>query len=326
MSRILGLGAILLVLASTAPASAQTLAGRADSAEGEDTQNMVTQKWRIGLAVEATGAPVTGVVGTVTVPTDWPEQQVRLVSENVTRGARVKYQNVAGAAQQMVMTVPGIRAGSEAEAVMTYEIRIGWPPPGDTTKYKVPELKRLDRELRQYLSPSPLIESDDPQIRAIAERVGKDAEDAWSQVEAVYDWGREKVRYDKGSPLKGALAALRDGNGDCDELSALFIAVCRAQGVPARSVRVPGHVYAEFYLVDKEGKGRWFPCENAGARSFGTLRAPKPILQKGDAIRARNPQTRRMQVYRFLPENLVVRSFQPGSEPKLKLICEPVTE
>ena len=134
---------------------------------------------------------------------------------------------------------------------------------------------------------------------------------------------RQKVQYAKDSALKGALAALRDGTGDCDELTSLFVAICRAGGIPARTIRVPGHCYPEFYLLDSKGQGQWFPCEAAGTRSFGEIRVAKPILQKGDNLRVRNAQTRRVESVRFLPETLVVRSFRPGNEPKLKLICQP---
>ena len=65
-------------------------------------------------------------------------------------------------------------------------------------------------------------------------------------------------------------------------MSSLFVAICRADGIPARLVRVPGHCYPEFYLLDRDGKGRWFPCQAAGTRAFGGMPDPRPILQKGD--------------------------------------------
>ena len=77
--------------------------------------------------------------------------------------------------------------------------------------------------------------------------------------ELIYDHVRDNVEYRNGR-LKGALAALRDGHGDCEELSSLFIAVCRANKIPARTIWVPNHCYPEFYLVDQDGEGqgqRW---------------------------------------------------------------------
>ena len=118
----------------------------------------------------------------------------------------------------------------------------------------------------------------------MAKEIGADKEKAWDRVEAIYDWVREKVKY-KNGPLKGALAALKDGTGDCEELSSLFIAICRAADIPARTVWVPGHCYPEFYLVDDKGAGHWFPCQSAGSREFGGITEIRPILQKGDNFR-----------------------------------------
>ena len=127
----------------------------------------------------------------------------------------------------------------------------------------IPDLKKLPREIRLYLAPSPKIESRDPKIRELAKTVGGDKDKAWDKVEAIYDWVREKVKYQT-SPLKGALAALKDGKADCEDLTSLFIAICRASGIPARTVWVPGHCYPEFYLDDDKGQGHWFPCQVGG--------------------------------------------------------------
>lgn len=281
------------------------------------------QYWRFGFVVQAVGN-CSGLTATLTIPTDWPEQSVRIVKKEISRGVRVQYQMVEGAARQMIASIARLPKGEEAKAILTLEVQIGWPKPEETSQWRRPDPKKLPLSMRAYLQPSPLIESNDPEIQALAERITKEHQDAWDQVEALYDWVREHVRYVKDSPLKGARAALKDGDGDCDELTALFIALCRASGIPARTVRVPGHVWAEFYLEDSSGQGRWFPCEVAGARAFGHILSPKPILQKGDAIKVRNPRTRQMEVVRFLPETLVVRHFVPGAEPQLKLICERV--
>jgi transglutaminase-like putative cysteine protease len=139
-------------------------------------------------------------------------------------------------------------------------------PPTDTSIFSIPE--KTDRTLQIYLAPSPGIETTNARIAKLAKEVAAEKENAWEKVETIYDWVRKNVEYREG-PFKGALKALDDKKGDCEELTSLFIAMCRVNKIPARTVWVPGHCYAEFYLVDKEGKGHWFPCQAAGTRAFG---------------------------------------------------------
>ena len=118
--------------------------------------------------------------------------------------------------------------------------------------------------------------------------------DAWQKVEIIFDWVRDHVKYQFDEELKGALTALESGQGDCEELTSLFIAICRNNGIPARSVWIPGHCYPEFYLEDVTGKGHWYPCQIAGSRSFGSMPEYRPVLQKGDSFRIPgNPRPQR---------------------------------
>ena len=96
-------------------------------------------------------------------------------------------------------------------------------------------------------------------------------EPGWDRAAALFDWVRENVKYEFAEKIKPAVQALDDKQGDCEELSSLVIALCRAKKIPARAVWVPGHCYPEFYLTDDKGQGHWFPCQAAGAdRQFGS--------------------------------------------------------
>jgi len=75
-----------------------------------------------------------------------------------------------------------------------------------------------------------------------------------NQVEAIYDWVRENVEYKFDTQIHSCLDALDSGKGDCEELSSLFIAICRARDIPARAVWIPGHTYPEFYLLDERNE------------------------------------------------------------------------
>ena len=274
------------------------------------------QRFRVGVAVTAEGGPVQGVYATMPVPTDWPEQKVRVVSEDLSPGVRnLRYRMLAPGVKQAVVEIPDIAAGETVKAVVTFEIeRASIQAPTDTTRLKVPE--KPDRALRSFLGPSPYIESRHARIVKLAKEAAGDL-GGWRQVEAIYDAVREKVEYREGK-LKGAAKALADGWGDCEELTCLFIAACRSQGIPARTVWVEGHCYPEFHLVDAAGNGWWFPCQAAGTRAFGSMPDCLPILQKGDAFR--DPD-RPAETLRYVSE--FVRGSSTGDgQPRVQFIRE----
>lgn len=239
-------------------------------------------RWRCGVSVSATAGPSAGILGTLPIPIEWPEQEVRIDNEEISPQVKnVRYRTLAeGGVKQMEVSIPRLNAGETATVYLTFQVtRSVQLPPDDTSIFVVP--KKTPKDVLKYLGPSPYIETRSEQIRELANQIGQDKQGAWEQVEAIYDWVREHIKYRKG-PLKGAQAALRDKEGDCEEMTALFVALCRVNKIPARSVWVPDHCYPEFYLADDDGNGHWFPCQAAGTRAFGAMPDPRPILQKGD--------------------------------------------
>ncbi len=285
-------------------------------------------RWRIGVIVTAGGA-CRGVVATTSVPTDWPEQAVRAVDEEVSPGVRVSYATIddvarRAAVRQMTVRIASLTPGQTAGGVVTFEVkRRERRPPDDAEAYTLPNPRRIRRKLPGYLRPSPYIESDDPQVAALAAELGADRSTAWGRVEAIHDWVRERIELEdnQGRGVKSTRETLRDGTGDCDELTSLFIAICRAGGVPARTVRVPGHCYPEFYLEDAAGEGHWFACDATRPAPFGEVADDRPVLQKGDHLRLRDPNTRRTRAYRFLPDNVLVADLS-GAPPEVRVVLE----
>lgn len=307
--------AAICALAITSTAQAQV---ELASENGIKLDKELTQRWKVGISITAPVAgPCGGIFGTATVPTDWPEQRVRIVEEDFSEQvSNVKYRTLDNGVRQMLVSIRRLAAGAEAHAFVTFEVtKSSILAPDDPSQFKIP--KRVPRNIGKFLAPSPYIESRHPKIRNLARDLVKDKEGAWERVEAMYDWVREHVEYVNG-PLKGAKAALADGNGDCEELTSLFIAVCRANRIPARTVWIPGHCYPEFYLHDQDGNGHWIPCQAAGTRDFGSMPDHRPILQKGDNYRV--PEKREPQ--RYVGEFLKIDSV--GGKPQYSFVRELV--
>jgi len=308
---------LMAVWLCAAPVAAQFL-DAGPVAAGPTLGDARVQKYRVGIEVSADGGPCRGIYATLPVPAEWPEQKVQIVAEDVSPDVRsLRYRTLPGGVKQMVVEIPDLPAGETARAVVTLSLeRTSIMPPTDTASLIPPA--KPDRELRASLGPSPYIETRHPKIVKLAKAVGEDLE-GWRKVEALYDAVREKVEYRNGE-LKGAARALADGWGDCEELTCLFIAVCRVEGIPARTVWVEGHCYPEFYLVDGTGAGHWFPCQAAGARAFGGMPDQLPILQKGDSFR--DPD-RPGKTLRYVSEFIRGSAVDGGGSPRVKWIREP---
>jgi transglutaminase-like putative cysteine protease len=228
----------------------------------------------------------------------------------------------------MVANFARIAADKDAHAFVIIEVtRHTLLPPDHTDSLVKPDTKSLPAEFKPYLSPSELIESNHTRIRAIAKELAARETKAWPQVRAIYDWVRKTIQYKEmehkqGEKLDTCLEAIDKGAGDCNQLTSTFIAICRASRIPARTVRIPEHCYPEFYLLDAEGKGHWYPAEASGSEDFGGIRTSKPILQKGDNFKITLPG-QPAKAFRFLPENIIWIP-RPGGQPAMKLVCKPV--
>jgi transglutaminase-like putative cysteine protease len=277
-----------------------------------------TSQWRIGVTVKATGA-VTGILATTPVPRDWPEQTVKIVGEEKSaQVGRISYRTLDDGVKQMLVSIPRLAAGDEAQAIVTFEVaKSRILEPLETTGLTPPA--KTNRELAKFLLPSPYIESTDPKIKSLAAEITAGKPAGWETSAAVFDWVRENVKYEFAEQIKPAVQALADRQGDCEELSSLVIALCRASKIPARAVWVPGHCYPEFYLEDGQGKGHWYPCQAAGAeRQLGSMIEDRPILQKGDNFKV--PEERGPQ--RYVKQFLTARNA--AADPEVKFVLERV--
>ena len=244
--------------------------------------------WEFGLRLSCSNGIAEKVSVAVPVPIAWPEQKVELLDENRSGNiGKITYRTLDRSARFMAFRITKLGDGDVAEATVRYRVTRGSTlAPEDTTDFRI--AKKLTGRTKSWLRPSPFIESKEKRIVDIGKKLAAETKTLsdWEQVEAIYTWVRENVEYKFDQQIHSCVAALDAGHGDCEELSSLFIAICRSRGIPARAVWVPGHTYPEFYLEDKTGKGHWFPCQAAGARhEFGEMREHRPILQKGDRFK-----------------------------------------
>jgi hypothetical protein len=114
---------------------------------------------------------------------------------------------------------------------------------------------------RKYTQPEDLIQSNDPEIVQKARNVTSNANTTSAKASRIYDFVVKHIHYAAQDEERGALWALEKGAGDCSEYSYLFIALCRASGIPARAkagfafhysseTMEDGHMWAEYYLGD----------------------------------------------------------------------------
>jgi len=121
---------------------------------------------------------------------------------------------------------------------------------------------------KKHVEPEELIESNNSTIISLAHNLTNNVDSWHEKAVRIYNFVYRHMHYEEQDEEKGALWALENGAGDCSEYSYLFVALCKAAGIPARiqagfSFHRPretledGHMWAEYYL---ENYG-WIPVD-----------------------------------------------------------------
>ena len=236
----------------------------------------------------------TDLFATVPFPLNWPEQTVTVLNSDIPVGAFLDRRDLPmgskqnALARQLLMRIPALGPNNQLDILVTVEIEKALiNAPEDTSVFVLPNPKKISKELSFFVGKgSPYIDHELGEIKRVAKQIASEnPENAWAHVERIYDWVRDNIEYRKGGKIRQMRDALKDKKGDCEEMTGLFVALCRASNIPARCVWVPEHCYPEFYLEDQQGDGHWFPCQAAGERQFGQMHDYRPILQKGDRFK-----------------------------------------
>ena len=156
-----------------------------------------------------------------------------------------------------------------------------------------------DREswlYQEYTKSEEFIQSDYYPIWKVADEVQKYKTTPYSQAASFYQFVTEHMDYELlGEGLKGAKYAYDEEKGECGDYAALFCALCRAAGIPARLVvghwAASGnqtHVWAEFYVEPFT----WIPVDPTVGDNpqnfsyyFGNMDNSRVIMTKGCNIK-----------------------------------------
>jgi len=130
-----------------------------------------------------------------------------------------------------------------------------------------------------YLAPTSLGPIDG-QVKILADQITRGKNTVLAKARAIYDWTCENMYRDpttRGCGAGNVCLLLAEPGGKCTDIHSVFVALCRAAGIPAREVfglrqgkkspqDITGwqHCWAEFYLPGYD----WVPVDPADVRKM----------------------------------------------------------
>lgn len=288
-------------MATTAGLVATTpLIGRSQSPSKADSvvEYGETESYRSRhtCSFELNGADLSRLEIWIPVATNWNEQQVSRVVIN-PRSEPVTAKNGPTQVARCIVKGSALKSDKPFESLVETE----WTRTEVITdiqklnqqKYRPYDEKSAD--YKAYIASETSVQSKEPGIVEAALRLKGEGR-PWAHVAYdLYSWVLDRTDYTP-TAWKGAKACLKDGNGSCGDYSALFIAACRAAGIPARinsgfwAIEKNGyHIWAEFMLPN----GEWVPVDaslgdhnpQAKRRYFGYLDNNRITMSKTADVR-----------------------------------------
>ena len=98
-----------------------------------------------------------------------------------------------------------------------------------------------------FLDAEPLLESNSPEIRALAIRLRASEASPRVVAERINRWVYDSLRKEITVGVPSALGTLRNRVGDCNEHTQLYVALARAAGIPARVAAGLAYLDGKFY-------------------------------------------------------------------------------
>ncbi|MBN2569886.1 MAG: transglutaminase domain-containing protein [Deltaproteobacteria bacterium] len=132
-------------------------------------------------------------------------------------------------------------------------------------------LNNIPGDVTYYLKPTKQIQSENPRIRELAQKLTIEADTEFDAVQQILTWVVDNIRYVTPPKHYDALYSLESGKGNCQNYSHMAAALMRSVGIPVRIVNgvtlKKGFNIArkDSILTIKMGQGRhswievWFP-------------------------------------------------------------------
>jgi hypothetical protein len=190
-----------------------------------------------------------------TIPVKKPLGDPRRIEELTLR--------VAGIPKADLRVSDGMQTYAKAAEAGGYvvTIRRATPPKKSVTL----PMKGLAKDVAAWLEPSSIAQSDAPAVIAATKKAVGNETDAWAAARALQLWVYKNVTKQGVAAMSNAVQVLEKKKGDCGEHTALFVAMCRAAGIPARQVIGVGysrsmkafgyHAWAEVWV------GKWIAMD-----------------------------------------------------------------
>jgi transglutaminase-like putative cysteine protease len=200
----------------------------------------------------------------VPVPQDLLEQSVtRLKTEP---DVPVILDKTGQAAVAKLVLSDALPAPSETVSLkVSYQVtcRARLTSPQALARYPYREYPR-DKQYETFLRPEKYVQVADDRIAELAGKFAGTCRPAPLIARDIYDYVIDHTQYKPVEGFGGAAYCLEKGHGECGDYCALFVALCRAAGVPARPVTGfwanesnGWHCWAEFMLPN----GEWVPVD-----------------------------------------------------------------
>ena len=151
--------------------------------------------WLLGLRITATGG-ASGITASAPLPVNWPEQTVEIISEEKSEGVgRIAIKRLTKNARQMVFKIRKMRSGEVAQAILKLKVTKRHIT-GTENSEQLRFAKKIPPDVKQYLRPSPYIESSHKKIKELAGSIPLAEEKCdYEKAEQIYSWVRQNIEY-----------------------------------------------------------------------------------------------------------------------------------